>query len=135
MSGPRVPRNYATPEGQELLFIAEAGYGRQPGDGVLELEANGQGDMLTLDVLPTRLSGGTDEDLTALGFGLGEVLAGDPLFRWATLPPGWTRRPADDPRTSYVVDEHGHDRLDIFYKASPNDRKASGALLPLDDPS
>jgi hypothetical protein len=131
----RVPRNYATRDGLELLFMAEAGPGRQPGDGTIELEANGQADMLACDVLPTRLGGATDEDLTELGFVLGDVVDDDPLFRYATIPPGWTRAPAEGLCGSYVVDEHGRRRLMIFYKAAPYDRKASCVLLPVDGPS
>ncbi|WP_327587074.1 hypothetical protein OHA25_08685 [Nonomuraea sp. NBC_00507] len=101
--------------------------------GVEELEAAGGQQLLHSSVIPTELYGGTDEDLAALGFELGDVVDGDPLFRHATLPPGWTRRLEErDPRGSYLVDERGRDRFSIFYKAAPYDRKASMALVPVE---
>ncbi len=130
MTSPRVPRNYATLDGLELLFMAELG---NPGGGALELEANGGQDMLFCDVLPTDLTGATDEDLTAAGFILGGPVEDDPMFRHATLPPGWSRRAAetDGARNTYVVDKHGCPRMLIRYKATPHDRKAFCVALPV----
>ncbi|MFB4285665.1 hypothetical protein ACBJ59_61135 [Nonomuraea sp. MTCD27] len=116
--------NFGDPADALLLLAA----------GVEELEEAGGRQLLHSKVIPTKVHGGTDEDLAALGFELGDVVDGDPLFRHATLPPGWTRRLEEsDPRGSYLVDEHGQDRAAIFYKAAPYDRKASMVLLPARD--
>jgi hypothetical protein len=97
--------------------------------GVEGLEAAGGQQLLHSSLIPTEVHGGTEEDLTALGFVLGDVVDGDPLFRLATLPPGWTRRLEEaDPRGQYLIDEHGCTRASIFYKAAPYDRKASMTL-------
>lgn len=108
-----------------------------PVDGLLmlaadveEFEEAGQSQLLASNLIPTRMYGCTDEDLTELGFALGEVVDGDPLFRHAVLPAGWCRRPEQDSRGSYLVDEHGRDRASITYKAAPYDRKASMVLYP-----
>ncbi|MEV4020202.1 hypothetical protein AB0J35_57970 [Nonomuraea angiospora] len=100
--------------------------------GVEEVEEAGQQQLLASDVIPTKLHGCTEEDLAALGIELGPVVDGDPLFRHVTLPDGWTRRPEQDARGSYLVDERGRDRASIFYKAAPYDRRAWLTLLPVD---
>lgn len=98
--------------------------------GVEELEEAGGRQLLCSDVIPTRMCGCTDQDLSELGFELGDIVPGDPLFRRAALPPGWTRRLEEsDPRGQYLVDERGRDRVSIFYKAAPYDRRASMSLL------
>lgn len=99
---------------------------------VEEIEQAGQRQLLASDVIPARMCGCTDDDLAALGFELGGVADGDPLFRYARLPEGWTRRPEQtNARGSYLVDEHGRDRASIFYKAAPYGRSASMTLYPV----
>lgn len=115
-----VPINYGHPD-HLLLTLAV---------GVEELEWAGQRQLLASSVIPTRMYGCTEQDLAALGVELGEVVEGDPLFRYASLPQGWSRRPEKDSRCSYLVDEHGRDRASIFYKAAPYDRSASMTLYP-----
>ncbi|MFB4294831.1 hypothetical protein ACBI99_44880 [Nonomuraea sp. ATR24] len=98
--------------------------------GVEALEDEGQQQFLASDVIPTEVHGCTDADLIELGFELGDVVPGDPLFRYAKLPPGWKRCPEEDPRGSYLVDGHGNRRASIFYKAAFYDRKASMSINP-----
>ncbi|MFF0867659.1 hypothetical protein ACFYUV_38260 [Nonomuraea sp. NPDC003560] len=115
--------NMADPADALLLLAA----------GVEELEQAGQQQLLASDVIPTKLRGCTEEDLAALGIELGPTVDADPLFRHVVLPSGWSRRPEQDPRGSYLVDEHGRDRVWIFYKAAPHDRRAFMSLLPVED--
>lgn len=86
-------------------------------------EAAGQHEVVNSTAIPTEMNC-TAEDLEALGFGLGEVHAGDPMFREATLPPGWTREGSGHSMWSYIVDERGFRRCCIFYKAAFYDRSA-----------
>lgn len=84
------------------------------------MEAAGQRQLVSSDVLPT--SRGKDDEFIALGFTFGDRV--DDLFRKATLPPGWARRPSDHSMWSYIVDEKGNDRVAVFYKAAFYDRDA-----------
>lgn len=117
------PIDYSRPEHQLLVL----------GVAIEELEAAGQAQLLRSDVIPTAMLGCTEELLAAMGFELGDVVEGDPIWRYASLPHGWTRRPEVDARGSYLVDDRGQDRAHIFYRAVPYDRKASMVLLPAPD--
>src|SRR5262245_10694052 len=93
--------------------------------GIEAQEAQGQREMVASTVLPTEVNfRESDADYEALGFTFGEVVAGDPLFRQATLPEGWSRKGSDHAMWSYVVDERGIERVGVFYKAAFYDRKA-----------
>lgn len=92
------------------------------------LEAAGQQQLVHSDRLPTELSHNTDADFTALGFTFGEPDKRDPMFRPAALPAGWKRKGSDHSMWSYVVDEHGRERVAIFYKAAFYDRSAFMSL-------
>ncbi|MEV0586352.1 hypothetical protein [Nonomuraea sp. NPDC050310] len=121
---PRKPRAasptvYRRPDHQ---FTALAG-------GVEDLEAIGMSQLLACDVIPARLVGIDEWGLAGLGFELGDLVDGDPLFRYACLPEGWTRKPSDGPRTGYLVDERGQRRAVLWYKAAPYDRRATLTLL------
>ncbi|MBB2914916.1 hypothetical protein FHS43_006228 [Streptosporangium becharense] len=76
------------------------------------------------EVIPVEILGGTDADLIALGFTLGEIDRSDPLFRQATLPPGWKRQGTGHSMHTDIVDELGRRRVGVFYKAAWYDRKA-----------
>lgn len=84
------------------------------------MEAAGQQQVVNSALLPTKGS----EDLAALGFTLGEVQDGDPLFREVTLPDGWRKEASDHDMWSHVVDPLGRKRVAVFYKAAFYDRKA-----------
>jgi len=64
----------------------------------------------------------------ALGFTFGPPDPDDPLFRAATLPPGWTRVPGTHKNVSYLLDEHGRERVTVYCKAAYWDRKAHMVL-------
>lgn len=91
------------------------------------MEADGQRQLVNSDRLPTsnrRVGCDSDEAFLALGFTFGAPDPDDPLFRPATLPPGWARQASDHSMWSYIVDEHGRRRVAIFYKAAFYDRDA-----------
>ncbi len=88
------------------------------------MEKAGQTQLVTSSLLPVEMLGCADKDLEALGFKLGPVVVGDPLFRVAELPKGWARRGSDHDMWSYIDDEKGLERVAVFYKAAFYDRKA-----------
>ncbi|WP_457181468.1 hypothetical protein [Mycobacteroides abscessus] len=101
----------------------------QGGTGYLSgLEAAGQQQFLSSDVLPVEVHGGGSEDgwsiLEQWGIERKNAVPGDELFVYANLPEGWSRQPAEDDRFSYLVDATGARRATIFYKAVPYDRRA-----------
>jgi hypothetical protein len=91
-------------------------------DYITNMEAAGQRQLVSSELIPTKAP---DAELTALGFTLGGPVDGDPLFRHATLPAGWTREGSSHAMWSYIVDQHGRRRVAIFYKAAYYDRKAA----------
>lgn len=100
------------------------------GSGAIEaMEKRGQQQLVNSDRLPVKLGLGVDADFIALGFTFGDPDPADPLFRPATLPAGWTRQASDHDMWSYIVDEHGKQRVAVFYKAAFYDRRASMRLV------
>jgi hypothetical protein len=92
------------------------------------MEARGQRELVRSEVLPTEILRGTDADFEALGFTFGDPVDGDPMFRKATLPDGWTKQGTDHSMWSKVVDHRGIERAAIFYKAAFYDRSAHMSL-------
>jgi hypothetical protein len=92
------------------------------GDYITGMEATGQRQLVNSDRLPTK--GSDDPVLLELGFTFGEPDPGDPMFRPATLPPGWKRKGSEHAMWSYIEDERGIERVAIFYKAAYYDRSA-----------
>jgi hypothetical protein len=87
------------------------------------MEAAGQRQLVNSDVLPVDTGYGPKDDAyIALGFTFGEKV--DDLFREATLPDGWSRKGSDHAMWSYIIDERGLERVNIFYKAAFYDRRA-----------
>jgi len=101
------------------------------GGGIEGMEARGQREFVDSDVLPAHM-GGRDSRaiLASAGVVLGEMVDGDPLFQYAKLPAGWTRRPTNHSMWSELVDGKGRVRASIFYKAAFYDRKAHLRLAP-----
>jgi hypothetical protein len=96
-----------------------------PTDAIERMEAAGQAQLVNSDRLPTKTQDeGDDAQYLALGFTFGDPDRGDPMFRTATLPPGWSRKATDHSMWSRLVDEHGRERVSIFYKAAFYDRSA-----------
>lgn len=84
-------------------------------------EAQGQRELLHSETLPTP----KQEDRVALeefGVVFGDLVEGDPLFTYCTIPAGWTKRPTDHSMWSDLVDEQGRVRARIGYKAAFYDR-------------
>jgi hypothetical protein len=90
---------------------------------ISEMESAGQRELVHSDRLPAE-AGPSDADFEAVGFTFGAVDPGDDLFRPATLPEGWKREGSDHAMWSYILDQHGRRRVEVFYKAAFYDRKA-----------
>jgi hypothetical protein len=91
------------------------------------MEARGQQQLLASCDLPTQ--GSDDPEFLRLGFTFGEPHPGDPMFRPATLPKGWSRAATDHSMHSNIVDELGRERVGVFYKAAFYDRRADMRLI------
>jgi hypothetical protein len=122
----RTPRNTARAmqDPAEQMLALGASWGRGPSEFIGEQEAAGQREIVHSDVIPSRLNYCTEDDLTALGFKLGDAVDGDPMFRHATLPEGWEREGSAHAMWSHLLDELGRKRASIFYKAAFYDRDA-----------
>lgn len=112
-------------QGDAKNFVAAS----TPG-GIEAQEKDGQIEQSFLETLPIdgTANGRGREKFEALGFVFGE--AHDNLFVKATFPRGWRKRPTDHDMWTDIVDEQGHKRGSIFYKAAFYDRKAHCDLLP-----
>lgn len=66
--------------------------------------------------------------LEHVGFKISDDI--DELFVGVTAPPGWTMRPADHSMYSYIHDDQGRRRGEVFYKAAFYDQRAHLSLLP-----
>lgn len=95
--------------------------------GIEAQERRGQQELLQATTLPTDTSG-RDAEFEALGFEFGAQVNGDPLFREAKLPAGWSRAGTEHAMWSQIVDERGLERVGIFYKAAFYDRRASMSI-------
>lgn len=112
------------PETAMALLVSAAVLGS---DVTLEaVEWKGQHQLVTSDLLPTDCNTAAFE---AAGFTFGDPVPGDPLFRKATMPPGWTRGASDHAMYSHILDEHGRERVSVFYKAAHYDRRAHMSLI------
>jgi hypothetical protein len=120
-------RNTSNPDALDaMLILAEQWSGRSP---IEAMESAGQRQLVAGEQLPTEMHGGTQADYEALGFTFGDVTPGDPLFRAATLPAGWSKRATDYSMGSEIVDDLGRVRVTIFYKAAFYDRRANMHLV------
>ncbi|MFC9085306.1 hypothetical protein [Nocardiopsis dassonvillei] len=123
------PRNFAADP--MVMLLASLGP-RGVSQAVEEQEATGGAEMANpaCEVLPVAVRAPSEAELERLGFVLGEVDPDDPLFREASLPPGWTRRRTAHPVHTDLVDAQGRKRGSIFYKASAHDRRAQMYVFP-----
>jgi hypothetical protein len=101
-----------------------------PGAGGIEAqEAQGQAQVVAQSgewvQIPAEFFGCSPGDLIDMGFVIGDVVEGDPLWRLAKLPEGWAFRAADHSMWSYIDDENGKQRIALFYKAAFYDRRAT----------
>lgn len=96
-------------------------------DYIAGMEAAGQRQLVNSDRLPVDMRvglNGARSEFEALGFTFGDPDPDDPLFCQATLPDGWRREPSEHDMWSYIVDETGTRRVEVFYKAAWYDRRA-----------
>ena len=116
-----------------LDMLAEAFFGKSDGQFIEDMEARGQKQLVASELLPVANQGGygdpDDAPYLALGFEFGEVVADDPIFRKAVLPDGWQKVGSDHSMWSYIVDEHGEQRVGVFFKAAFYDRHAHMYLI------
>ncbi|MEV4179894.1 hypothetical protein AB0J28_00425 [Streptosporangium canum] len=115
---------YNTSKVDPLLLLADAMGPGGSSAAIERQERQGQTELLNSTVIPTTLNSGSEEELTALGFKLGDQVSGDRLFRHAELPAGWKREGTDHAMWSYIVDDLGRRRCSVFYKAAFYDRDA-----------
>ncbi|MFD9950540.1 hypothetical protein ACFWYW_57570 [Nonomuraea sp. NPDC059023] len=115
---------YNTSRINPLLLLAESMGAGGSGTAIERMEMQGQREFVNSSVLPSRLNHGSEDELTTLGFTFGDKVDGDPLFRHATLPPGWKREGSEHAMWSHIVDELGRKRVSVFYKAAVYDRDA-----------
>ena len=91
--------------------------------GGIELqEAQGQKDFVVNSTLPKRFLGCGKSQFEAMGIVFGDDA--DDLFVNVILPDGWCKRPTDHNMWSELIDDKGHKRAMIFYKAAFYDRSA-----------
>lgn len=94
------------------------------GGAIQHQEAVGQRQFVNSTVLPTECSVECRKALESAGVKFGEVVAGDEMFRDASLPEGWKRVASSHSMWSDLLDDKGRKRAAIFYKAASYDRKA-----------
>lgn len=124
-------RMLASREAQEM-FLLESDVRGSSDPVIEEMESAGQAQVVASDRLPTQiLPAEARTEFEKLGFTFGSPDPDDPLFMPATLPAGWKRKATSESRGSVIVDEHGRNRVTIFYKAAFYDRNAHMALQGL----
>lgn len=99
------------------------------GSGILAQEKRGQQELCKSSQLPLN-TGGYGKDKSAipmykkLGFVVAEPNKSDPLFVDVQMPKGWHVQSTDHSMWTKLVDDKGHTRASIFYKAAFYDRDA-----------
>lgn len=114
--------------GEAYLALAIGMADGSPDAYIRNQEKAGQTQLVNSQQLPARITHGAQEDFEALGFTFGDPEPSDPMFRPATLPAGWSKQGTDHDMWSKIVDEHGRERVGIFYKAAFYDRSAHMSL-------
>lgn len=112
----------------ENFFVAST-----PG-GIEAQEAAGQQKLVFSSDMPLDLGwrrpGGQEfgkDAFEKIGFVFGAPI--DEVFQQATLPAGWIRKASDHAMWSYIHDEQGRCRVEVFYKAAFYDRNAHARLV------
>lgn len=107
-----------------LLLAAAVGT-----SGMIEAqEAAGQRQLVVSSVLPTDGLEKEREVLEAWGVVIGEPVPGDEMFTSVTLPAGWQKKATGHSMHSDLLDDRGHRRAGMFYKAAFYDRSAHISL-------
>jgi hypothetical protein len=107
-----------------LVLLDAMTNGGNPSRAIEAQERRAQTELLNSTVIPSEVLHSSEEDLTALGFKLGDVVEGDKLFRHAELPEGWKREGSEHAMWSYIVDDKGRRRCSVFFKGAWYDRSA-----------
>jgi hypothetical protein len=94
--------------------------------GIERQEKAGQGELVNSTNMPLELRP-SREAFETVGFTFGEAL--DDVFMKATLPTGWKREASEHAMHSYILDEQGRKRVEVFYKAAFYDRRADAGLI------
>lgn len=129
LRGRRTVRNTSNPDevqafayGELLESTTSRDY--DPSAGILRQEAQGQRELATADVLPSKVDAESRTALEAAGVVFGEAVPGDPLFQYATLPTGWKKQATEHSMWSVLLDAQGRKRATVGYKAAFYDRWA-----------
>lgn len=123
------PENTTEAVRRDPSLMLAASMGGGVGRAVEDQERSGQGSFVASDTLPADMRGDVD-GLKAAGVVFGELVEGDPLFRYVTLPPGWTKEPTEHSMWSRLFDDRGNERAMVFYKAAFYDRSAFLSINP-----
>lgn len=92
-------------------------------------EAQGQQSFVNSTTLPTNIMTDNGQKiLEKAGVVFGDVVEGDRMFQYVTLPDGWEKKPTDHSMWSELADDKGRKRAGIFYKAAFYDRSAHMSL-------
>lgn len=94
--------------------------------GIEAQEKAGQALLVASTNMPKEMRP-SREAFEKVGFKFGNEV--DELFLSATLPAGWKRAATDHSMHSKILDEHGRERVAIFYKAAFYDRRADAGLV------
>ena len=89
-------------------------------------ERAGQRALVSSSDMPKELRP-SREAFEKLGFTFGEDV--DRFFVSAALPAGWTRAATSHAMHSDILDAQGRQRVGVFYKAAPYDRRADAHLV------
>ena len=98
-------------------------FGGNPG-AIESQEKRGQDQVVASSGTTLPVDGSNTPEIAALGIKFGDPVEGDPLFRHAELPDGWSVKATDHSMWSDVVDANGKAKASIFYKAAFYDRRA-----------
>lgn|GEM_PF-2272873 len=115
----RLPHNASTKGPEHKLM--QAIFGRKEGEPTDAERALRS--LLECDVIPaTRIYPNFPESLEAMGFELAETVPGDPIFRFAKIPEGWTKREEKHPHQTtdsagiHLIDTKGRVRARIYFR-------------------
>lgn len=100
----------------EILGALALIAGGENTDEVQDLFSGAQAEAVAESaMLPIDGTNGSEEKLQKWGFVLGEPIDG--TFRRATLPPGWKMKRSDHPMWTFILDDRGRQRGQMFVKS------------------
>ncbi len=120
----KAPRNTAREAEDDPTALLMLGIFGGDGKDIERQEAQGQASFVGSDTLPTQMGAEDEATLERFGVKFHSVVEGDPLFQYATLPAGWSKKQTNHSMWSKLVDDKGRERAAMFYKAAFYDRGA-----------